>query len=165
MSTCRVDWIPAFTSGFCSSVRQPLLMALLKEYVRPQLDDRLCPWVSKTWRFDTGQVSGNNWINQHEPHFVCVCVCDRACTCTLSVSETMGSSSPSSSWLVVSGSAMNVGFSCRIHFLYTLITLRVAEASQDGSRKAYTATQKQMMHTDTIDKLWGFWYQGLYDML
>lgn len=88
-------------------------------------------------------------------HILCVCVCNRACTCTLSVSETRGSSSPSSSWLVVSGSAMNVGFSCRIHFLYTLITLRVAEASQDGSRKAYAVTQKQMMHTHTIDTACG----------
>ncbi|TNN83099.1 hypothetical protein EYF80_006706 [Liparis tanakae] len=34
------------------------------------------------------------------------------------------------------GSAIKPGLSCRIHFLYTLITFLVADASQDGSRKA-----------------------------
>lgn len=31
---------------------------------------------------------------------------------------------------------MKLGLSCRIHFLYTLITFLVADASQDGKRKA-----------------------------
>lgn len=45
-------------------------------------------------------------------------------------------SSTSSVWAVVSGSVMKQALSCRIHFLYTLITFLVADASQDGSRKA-----------------------------
>lgn len=36
---------------------------------------------------------------------------------------------------------MKLGFSCRIHFLYTLITFLVAEASHDGNRKAFENDQ------------------------
>lgn len=61
------------------------------------------------------------------------------CTCMLLVSVLSvcsERSSTASSWVVVSGSVMKPGLSCRIHFLYTLITFLVADASQDGSRKA-----------------------------
>lgn len=48
-------------------------------------------------------------------------------------------SSTSSGRFSLSGSVMKLGFSCRIHFLYTLITFLVAEASQDGNRNAWRA--------------------------
>lgn len=54
----------------------------------------------------------------------------------VSVLSVCSEPSTSSPWVVVSGSVMKPGFSCRIHFLYTLITFLVADASQDGSRKA-----------------------------
>lgn len=68
----------------------------------------------------------------------CVCVRDFTCACMLLVSvvSVCSESSTSSPWVAVSGSVMKPGFSCRIHFLYTLITFLVADASQDGSRKA-----------------------------
>ena len=73
-----------------------------------------------------------------------MCVCFK-CLCALTGGKAVGVSltgaawvteSTSSSWLLLSGSVMKLGFSCRIHFLYTLITFRVADASHDGSRKA-----------------------------
>lgn len=39
--TCNIAWAPAFTFLFSSSVTHPLVTALVKEYVRPQLEDRL----------------------------------------------------------------------------------------------------------------------------
>lgn len=62
------------------------------------------------------------------------------CTCMLFVSVLIicwEHSSTSSSRAVLSGSAMKEGFSCRSHFLYTLMTFLVAEASQDGNKKAF----------------------------
>lgn len=45
--TCNAAWAPALTFLSSSSSTHPLLTALVKEYVLPQLEERLCPECSE----------------------------------------------------------------------------------------------------------------------
>lgn len=48
--TCNAAWAPALTFLSSSSNIHPLLTALVKEYVLPQLDERLCPeWSEESF--------------------------------------------------------------------------------------------------------------------
>lgn len=51
---------------------------------------------------------------------------------------------------------MKLGFSWRIHFLYTLITFLVADASQDGSRKALGERALTIEHLNYYSIMNGF---------
>lgn len=49
--TCNAAWAPALTFLSSSSNTHPLLTALVKEYVLPQLDERLCPeWSEESFQ-------------------------------------------------------------------------------------------------------------------
>lgn len=49
--TCNAAWAPALTFLSSSSNIHPLLTALVKEYVLPQLDERLCPeWSEESFQ-------------------------------------------------------------------------------------------------------------------
>lgn len=76
-------------------------------------------------------------------HFSCKCnsrnMSTNTCACmllfsVLSICSVLPSTSLSCA--VLSGSVIKLGFSCSIHIRYTLITFLVADASQDGNRKA-----------------------------
>lgn len=60
-------------------------------------------------------------------------------TCLPSVCTEESSTGTTASWLssFLSGSSMNTGFSCSIHFWYTFTTFRVADTSEGGNKKAW----------------------------